>query len=121
MTNFHDEEDNSDGENRLDQERVFRAAVIIGVIVAVLVLISAGIYVGLKVLRSPTSTPPASKLEIDDDFSRLSATATAACATFLEQFSGTPCPPAEDPNILATATQACAVFIEQFPGTPCPP
>ena len=126
MTNFHNGEYNSDVETKSEQERVFRAAVIIGVIVAVLIFVSAGIYVGLKVLNSPTSTPPASisptiSLDIDDEFSKLSATATAACATFLEQFSGTPCPPVEDPNFLATATQACAAFLQQFPGTPCPP
>ncbi len=126
MTNFHSGEYNSDGENKSEQERVFRMAVIIVVIVAVLIFVSAGIYVGLKVLGSPTSTPPVSmsptsSLDIDDEFSRLSGTATAACATFLEQFSGTPCPPMEAPNILATATQACTMFLEQFPGTPCPP
>lgn len=126
MTNFHNGENNSDGEDKSKQERVFRMVVIFCVIVAVLIFVSAGIYVGLKVLGSPTATPPASisptsSLDIDDEFSRLSATATAACATFLEQFSGTPCPPMEAPNFLATATQACTTFLEQFPGTPCPP
>jgi hypothetical protein len=119
MKNSHSSENKVDSTSGLGRERLFRIGVIVAIIVAFVVLISIGIYAGLNVLRSPT--PTASTFDIDDDYSRIRATATAACVSFMEKFPGTPCPPSEDPDLSAMATQACFSFLEEFPGTPCPP
>ena len=70
----------------------------------------------LPVTTSPTAEITPSTSPTPD----LGATATAACAEFMSQFPGTPCPGMNDGDIAATATAACQQFQQQFPGTPCP-
>jgi hypothetical protein len=70
----------------------------------------------LPVTRSPTAEITSSPSPTPD----LAATATAACAEFMSQFPGTPCPGMDGGDIAATATAACQQFQQQFPGTPCP-
>jgi hypothetical protein len=119
MNNFNNDNLEPPG-NEISRRRYQRrVATIAAIVIAFIVLISVGIYAGLKVLGSPTSTPSSSGMY--DDYSRLRATATAACVTFMDQFPGTPCPPPEDPELPVLATSACFSFIEEFPGTPCPP
>ncbi len=119
MTNFYDDKPNQLGNDIPRRQKLTRLATISGIIMVFIALISVGIYAGLKVLQSPASTP--SSFEIDNEFSKLSATATSACVAFIDEFPGTPCPPSEDTDFSALATQVCFSFIEEFPGTPCPP
>lgn len=110
-----------DGDSKTNTKRSLaispRLAVLIVIPLILITLISIAVVVGLRD-SGGSKTPSAPELE--QRFSSLSATATAACAQFIDDHVGTPCPPIIDPDFLATATQACAGFINLFPGTPCP-
>jgi len=99
------------------EDQLFRRLVIILLLVFVFVAIVFGIYQGIKILRTPDTegTPTSESLS-----PALQATASAACAIFMQQFPGTPCPEQIPQDIISTATAACLQFQSQFPGTPCP-
>jgi hypothetical protein len=103
-----------------DQLRMRRVIIIGSAVVILITLISIGVFAGLRILGDATPTQVKLPLQLEDEYSNLRATSTAACARFIDQFPGTPCPPLEDPKYIESATQACMTFQDQFPGTPCP-
>jgi len=120
MTN-EQRDKNKDSPVQSNDQLHMRKVIIIGSIVVILItLISIGVFAGLRILGDANPTEITLPQQLEDEYAKLRATATASCTQYMEQFPGTPCPPLEDSKYIESATQACMTFQEHFPGTPCP-
>jgi hypothetical protein len=120
MTNEQRSEDKDLFQRSNDENKMRRVIIIGSAVVIFITLISIGVFAGLRIFGDATPTENPLPQQLEDEYTKLRATATAACARFMDQFPGTPCPPLEDSKFIESATQACTTFQEQFPGTPCP-
>jgi hypothetical protein len=113
----HIPNDNSRDDSETGQPNTARVLILGALLLILITIISIAIVVGLRASKE-SDTPSA--LELEQESNRLQATSSAACAQFISDHPGTPCPPMTDPNFSATATQACSDYVKLFPGTPCP-